>query len=377
MALSLSRALELLSELAPLRYAEEWDNVGLLLGTAATDATVTRALFAIDLTEPVLAEALERNVELVVAYHPPIFGSLRRLDGKSATSRVLLRAARAGIAVYSPHTALDAAPGGVNDWLAAGLGQGELEPLVDSAVLEPEAELKLVTFVPAESAGRLRSALAAAGAGIIGEYSECSSEVPATGTFLGSAATNPAVGQAGRLETVAELRLEMVCPKRALGRIARVMRDVHPYEEPAWDVYPLVPRPAAGYGMGRSLVLAEPATLAALVARVKIHVGRQTLRVAASPAHRAGAPVRRLALCAGSGKSLFEKAGGFDVYVTGELSHHAVLAHLAAGASVILCEHSTSERGYLPGYAARFAERASGGVETFISAADREPLENW
>jgi putative NIF3 family GTP cyclohydrolase 1 type 2 len=129
--------------------------------------------------------------------------------------------------------------------------------------------------------------------------------------------------------------------------------------------------------MGRALTLAEPATLAALVARVKLLVGRPALRVAASAAHRDGAPLRRLAVCAGSGKSLFESARGFDAYVTGELSHHAVLAHLAAGSSVILCEHSTSERGYLPGYAARFAERSGGAVEALISAADREPLESW
>ena len=377
MALPLPRAVELLAELAPLRYAEDWDNVGLLLGTAAPQASVTRVLFAIDLTDAVLAEALERQVELVVAYHPPIFAPVRRLDGMSATSRVLLRAAREGIAVYSPHTALDAAPGGVNDWLTQALGEGESEPLVDSAVLEPHAELKLVTFVPPEHAAPLRSALAAAGAGVIGEYSECSSQAPVTGTFLGSAAANPTVGRAGRLETVAELRIEMVCPKRALGRIARVLRDVHPYEEPAWDVYPLAPRPAAGYGMGRAFELSVPATLAALVARVKLHVGRPALRVAASPAHRDGAPIRRVAVCAGSGGSLFEKAQGFDLYLTGELSHHAVLAHLAAGASVVLCEHSSSERGYLPGYAARFAERSGGAVEALISGADREPLENW
>jgi putative NIF3 family GTP cyclohydrolase 1 type 2 len=129
--------------------------------------------------------------------------------------------------------------------------------------------------------------------------------------------------------------------------------------------------------MGRALTLADPVTLAALVARVKIHVGRSTLRVAVSAPQRDGAPIRRIAVCAGSGKSMFEGARGFDAYVTGELSHHAVLAHLAAGSSVILCEHSTSERGYLPSYAARFAERTGGAVETLISAADREPLESW
>jgi dinuclear metal center YbgI/SA1388 family protein len=377
MSLPLARAVDALAELSPLRYAESWDNVGLLLGVASSEPAVSRALFTIDLSDAVLTEAIERRVELVVAYHPPLFGPVRRLDAQSPATRVLLRAARAGIAIFSPHTALDAAPGGVNDWLAQGLGEGELEPLVDAAALDREAELKLVTFVPAEAADRLRAALSAAGAGNIGDYSECSSQVAATGTFLGSASANPAVGQNGRLETVAELRLEMVCPRGVLGRVARVMRDVHPYEEPAWDVYPLAPRPTAGYGMGRALTLAAPATLAALVARLKIHVGRATLRVAASAPQRDGAPIRRIAVCAGSGKSVFEGTRGFDAYVTGELSHHAVLAHLAAGSSVILCEHSTSERGYLPAYAARFAERTGGAVETLISAADREPLESW
>jgi dinuclear metal center YbgI/SA1388 family protein len=378
-SLPLSRAVELLSELSPPRYAEPWDNVGLLLGVApegTAPPVVTRVLFAIDLTKAVLEEALARRAELVVAYHPPIFSPLRKLDG-SASSGTLLRAAAARIAVYSPHTALDAAPEGVNDWLAAGVGPGSTAPLVDATALDPGAELKLVTFVPPEHADALRVALARAGAGVIGEYSQCSSQAPATGTFLGSDAANPAVGAAGRLETVVETRLEMVCPKRALGAVARVMRDVHPYEEPAWDVYPLAPRPAPGFGMGRSVELSEPTTLAALVERLKAHLGRATLRVAASPAHRTGAPLRRAAVCAGSGKSVFERAPGFDVYVTGELGHHAVLAHLAAGASVVLAEHSSTERGYLPTYAARLAARSQGALETCIAEACREPLETW
>ncbi|HEV8551044.1 MAG TPA: Nif3-like dinuclear metal center hexameric protein, partial [Polyangiaceae bacterium] len=243
--------------------------------------------------------------------------------------------------------------------------------------LAANAELKLVTFVPAENADRLHAALAEAGAGVIGEYTKCSSQIPAIGTFLGSDASNPVVGAAGRLETVSEVRLEMVCPKSALGRIARVMRDVHPYEEPAWDVIPLAPRPTAGVGIGRALELGEAATLETLVGRLKAHVGRSALRVAASPAHRSGASLRRVAVCAGSGKSVFDGAPGYELYVTGELSHHAVLAHVASGASVVLLEHSTSERGYLPAYAARLAEGAGGALETLVSGADREPLESW
>lgn len=380
MALPLSRAVELLSELFPLGFAESWDNVGLVLGVSTPDAAapeVERALCAIDLTNAVLDEAIERRCKLIIAYHPPIFAPLKKLDGAALGGGPLLRAAAERIAVYSPHTALDAAPGGVNDWLAAGVGKGKIAPLVDAAVVDASAELKLVTFVPPEHADALRAALAAAGAGVIGEYTQCSTQAPVIGTFLGSAVTNPTVGSAGKLETVAEVRLEMVCPKRALGSVARVMRDVHPYEEPAWDVYPLAPRPTPGFGMGRAVELAEPLPLAALVGRLKTHLGRDSLRVAASPAHRAGEVVRRVAMCAGSGKSVFERASGFDVYVTGELGHHSVLAHLAAGSSVVLAEHSSTERGYLPTYAARVAERTAGALEVLVSEADREPLETW
>ncbi|HEV8550549.1 MAG TPA: Nif3-like dinuclear metal center hexameric protein, partial [Polyangiaceae bacterium] len=161
MPLPLARVLALLERLAPRRYAESWDNVGLLLGvpeTPAEPAPISRVLFTIDLTEAVLEEARAARVELVVAYHPPLFSPLRKLDTTTPTGRVLLGAARAGIAVYSPHTALDAAPGGVNDWLAAGVGAGSSAPLVDAAVLDSNAELKLVTFVPAENADRLHAA---------------------------------------------------------------------------------------------------------------------------------------------------------------------------------------------------------------------------
>ena len=140
---------------------------------------------------------------------------------------------------------------------------------------------------------------------------------------------------------------------------------------------PLAPRPTAGFGIGRTLELGEPAPLETIVARLKAHVGRSALRVAASPAHRSGASLRRVAICAGSGKSVFDAAPAHELYVTGELSHHAVLAHVAGGASVVLLEHSTSERGYLPAYAARLAEGAGGALETLVSTADREPLEPW
>jgi putative NIF3 family GTP cyclohydrolase 1 type 2 len=169
----------------------------------------------------------------------------------------------------------------------------------------------------------------------------------------------------------------MVCPKSALARVAEVMRDVHPYEEPAWDVYPLAPRPVLGFGIGRRVTLTEPAPLSTLVERLKLHVGRRSLRVAAAPHHRAGSLVHHAAVCAGSGGSVLSHAGSVDLLVTGELGHHAVLDKLASGSSVVLCEHSSSERGFLPVLARRLADLSGSSVEVVVSGADREPLELW
>jgi dinuclear metal center YbgI/SA1388 family protein len=380
MALALGEVTALLEKLAPLEYAESWDNVGLLLEPAedrvapGAPPSVRRVMLLVDFTERVLAEALERDVDLVCAYHPPIFEPLKRLRATAPNERVALSAARAGLAVYSPHTALDAAPGGVNDWLAEALGKGARRPLSAVHRADPGGDYKLVVFVPAEHVEALRSALAEAGAGVIGDYTECSYELAGSGTFLGGSATNPVVGERGRLERVSETRLEMVCPREALPRAREALERVHPYEEPAWDIYPLVEKPAPGFGAGRAVELDEPALFGALVERIKAHIGRSWVRVAAAERHANGAPVRSAAVCAGAGGGFVAEARGRDVYLTGELRHHDVLGLLARGTSVVLCEHSSSERGYLRVLAERMRASAGGALEVVISVADRDPV---
>ena len=374
MALPLASVIGLLEDIAPLEHAESWDNVGLLLEPASdrrdpsAPPGVSRVLCTIDLTDAVLAEALDAGVDLIVSYHPPWFRPLKRLSARRPGERVLLAAARAGIALYSPHTALDAAKDGVNDWLADALGPSQRSPLVAGT---RAAKLMIVVFVPKEHLDALRSAMAEAGAGEIGAYRECSFSLAGEGTFLGDESTNPSVGERGRLERVPEARLEMVCERRNLSKVRRAIERVHPYEEPAWDVYALEQKPELGIGMGRSVVLEEPATLETLTERVKRHLGLETLRIAA-PA--ASASIRRVAVCAGSGGELFEKAEPHDLYLTGELRHHDVLGFLSRGASVMLCEHSSSERGFLPILSARLSELAGGELAVLVSTADREPI---
>jgi len=367
---SLVRALE---NIAPLELAEPWDNVGVLVDPREPneELEVHRVLLTIDATPAVLREARDAGVQCLVAYHPPIFQPAkrfaRRVDG------ALFEAISAGMAIYSPHTALDAAPGGLNDWLAEAFGAAQFAPLHQSLLSEAGAELKLVVFVPRENADRLRDALSSAGAGVIGNYSHCSFNLEGEGTFFGEEGADPVVGRAGRLERAAEIRLEMVCAKRDLARAARAIAQNHPYEEPAWDVYPLAPKPRLRAGSGRLVTLDVPRPLDELIGAVKAHLGLEHLRVAATDSHRNGHPIQSIGVCAGSGATVLQGAPA-DLYLTGELGHHHVLRALRDGASVLLCEHSNTERGYLPRLRERLLAQTAGEVDVLLAAADVEPL---
>jgi hypothetical protein len=327
-------------------------------------------LLTIDATPEVVAEAVRVRTDCLVSYHPPLFEPKRRYSRQSEP--LLFAAASAPFAVYSPHTALDAARNGLNDWLARCLGAGEIEPLVTAR--QRDSELKLVVFVPEENADRLRSALAAAGAGVIGAYTSCSFNLKGEGTFFGDDGSNPSVGERGRLERVPELRLEMVCPGGAVPRVTRALLENHPYEEPAWELYALAGKPSVGAGRARRITFPQPRPLLDVLAELKANLGLSHVRLAASALHRAGAPVLSATVAAGAGSASFAEGPPSDLYVTGEMRHHDVLAWLARGKSVILCEHSSSERGYLPDLRERLLGETRGEVSVAIAEQDTEPL---
>jgi len=376
MSRTLAEVIALLEQLAPLDLSEDWDNTGLLLEPiGAAVRPIKRAFLCIDLSELVLDEAIERGADLLIAYHPPLFRGLKRLRARSPEERVLLRALDAGLPVYSPHTALDAAADGLNDWLARAFGTGRTTPLVAHSAKPASAEFKLVVFVPEARVADLRHALARElGLGSIGNYSECSYELSGRGSFFGHDAATPRVGERGKLEFVAETRLEMRCPASAVKELARVIAAHHPYEEPAWDLYPLATSPRANVGAGRLLQLDAPISLGEAVTRLKTHLELATVRVATAAIHAAGTPIARIALCAGAGGSLFEQVHDADLFVTGEMRHHDVLAKLRAGSSVLLSEHTHTERGFLPEFARRLQSLAEGRIEVLVSERDQDPL---
>jgi dinuclear metal center YbgI/SA1388 family protein len=350
-----------MEEVAPTRFAAEWDNVGLLVGDPAAD--LKRVLVTNDTTRAVLDEARAWGAGAIVSYHPPVFAPQKRFVAGS----IAFEAARAGIAVYSPHTALDVAPGGVNDVLADALGMRERAPL--RAWEEAEGELKLVTFVPAEQLEAVSAALFAAGAGRIGRYSSCSFRTPGTGTFFGEEGAAPAVGHAGRLEQVAEVRLEVVVPRAQVGSVVRALREAHPYEEAAFDLLRLAPAPT-GLGFGRKGDVG-PARAHTLVERTKHELGLDHVLVAGALDRE----VSRAAVCAGSGGELVGDAiaSGMHLLLTGELRHHEALRAAEAGLTVVCTRHSSSERAALAPLAARLVS-ALPGVEARTSAVDRDPF---
>jgi dinuclear metal center YbgI/SA1388 family protein len=362
-----------LDRLCPFRLAETWDNVGVLLATSRR--SLRRLLLTIDLTEPVLDEAIAKRADGIVVYHPPIFAPLKRLADRDRVERTIRRAAAENLWIASPHTALDAAPNGLNDWLVGLSGKGRVEALRPASIARPTEAFKIVTFAPKSSVDGVRTAMSQAGAGRIGDYSECAFSSDGTGTFLGGASTDPAVGTRGRLERVDESRLEMVCGAASLAAAIGALRASHPYEEPPIEVYALQPQPRFDAGAGRMAHLEKPTDLASLAKSFCKGLGLSRIDVAEATLGKASRKVARVGVCAGSGGDLLEAAieQGCDAFLTGELSHHRVLDAVSRGLSILLVGHTESERGYLPTLAKRL-KQACPGLETVVSRADRPPL---
>ncbi|MFT7617371.1 MAG: dinuclear metal center YbgI/SA1388 family protein [Planctomycetota bacterium] len=367
----LKAVLDSLEAIAPLRLAEEWDNVGLLV-EAKRNATVKSVLFTIDLTRPVFDESVLLGADLIVSYHPPIFSGLKRLSRRNSQQEIILDAVRKGIAIYSPHTALDACEGGVNDWLISGLGIKNVTAISQANQFTNGMDTKLVVFVPDTHVDELRRALVEAGCGRIGKYSHCSFELEGQGTFQGDASTNPLLGKAGNLERVDEIRLEMVCRQSDLGQIGKAIKTHHPYEEAAWDALAMRTKVRVKTGQGRQGKLNRPLSLHTAIKKVKQHLGLSYLRVASAPRHQDGERLESVAVCAGAGASVLLGQSA-DLLVTGEMRHHDVLACVAKGQSVILCEHTNTERGFLPILAKQILNRHS-DLEVQVSKTDRDPL---
>jgi len=336
-----------------LPLAEGWDNCGLQVGNPA--AEVGRVLVALTPLPEVFAEAEEKGTDFLLFHHPLIFQPIASLDTSVYPGDLLASAIRNGMALYASHTSYDAAPAGVSAALAEALGlQGPLR------VISPRGTLrKLVVFVPEESVDGVVLALSEVGAGVIGDYTECTFRTRGTGTFRGGDETNPYLGESGRLEKVDEVRIETVVAGHLAGRAAEAATAAHPYEEIALDVYPVEGTPE-GCGYGRLGTLPEPVTPEELREHVSGSLGFPARLVA-----DAGGRIQRVAVLGGSGGSFIPEAAaaGADAYVTGDIGYHDALLAESLGLTAIDAGHAATELPSLAPLARKLAQLVGVPVE--------------
>ncbi len=330
----LSDILGIINKIAPPGLAESWDNSGLQLGDPT--AAVSRIMVALDATPAVVESALASSCHLLVTHHPLIFKPQKSISTATPQGRLIHAAIKGGLAIISIHTSYDIASGGLNDLLARRLGVGGCVPLRPS----PSPELvKLVAFVPKEHLERVRTALFPH-AENLGAYRDCSFAATGEGTFTPLDDATPFIGTVGSLERVPERRLELLVCRSGLGRAVKALVAAHPYEEPAFDVYPLL-NEGEKLGLGRVGRLERPVSLADFAARVGERLPAPGLRYVGDPA----AMVEKVALCSGSGASLLRDAvrSGADCLLTGDVKYHDARDAEDLGIALIDAGHFSSE----------------------------------
>jgi dinuclear metal center YbgI/SA1388 family protein len=346
---------EAVERIAPTSLSEDWDNSGLQVGDPASEAS--RVLVALTPVSEVFEEAEEVGADFLLFHHPLIFDPLKSVVTGSYPGDLIARAVRNDLAVYAAHTSYDAAPQGVSVALAEALGlRGPYE------VVSPRGSLlKLVIFLPEQSADAVAGALAEEGAGVIGDYTHCTFRVPGAGTFLGGEATNPYLGEKGRLEKVEEIRLETVVPAHVASRAVASAVAAHPYEEAALDLYPVEGNPQ-GCGYGRIGTLQVPMSPGELREHVAHSLGSPA-RLVADPDR--GRRIERVAVLGGAGGSFIREAAvsGARAYVSGDLDYHDALLAESSGLTAIDAGHAATELPSLEPFARRLAKLIKVPVE--------------
>lgn len=310
------KLIELITQLeatAPLDLQESYDNSGLLIGSPEKE--INKALITLDITDEVIDEAKHTNCDLIIAHHPLIFKGLKKLTGDTMTERLVIRLIKVDIAVYAIHTNLDNIHAGVNNILAQKLGLKNVRILSQG-----KANLKkLVTFCPTDQVDQVREAIFKAGAGHIGNYDNCSYNVAGQGTFRGLEGSNPYAGQKGKLHFESEIRIETIVPGSIINRVIKAMIEAHPYEEVAYDIYPL-DNIDSKTGAGMIGELDSPQAGLEVLKDVKEILSSRVIKFSG----QAEKQVRKVAICGGAGAFLIGKAyrAGADLYITGDIKYH-------------------------------------------------------
>ena len=302
-----------IEEIAPLNYAEDFDNVGLLIGNYTTE--ITGVLVTLDTLETTIDEAIEKDCNLIVSFHPIIFSGLKKLNGKNYVERVVLKAIKNNIAIYAMHTALDNSFKGVNAKICEVLG------IINTKVLIPQKNTlkKLITYVPTDNVNKVRQAIFKAGAGNIGNYDQCSYNAEGYGTYRGNENANPTLGKKGIIHTEKEVLVSVIFEKHKQANIIQALLQAHPYEEVAYDIISL-DNINKDIGIGMVGNLKEPIHEIEFLKFVKKTMNTGCVR----HSKLLGKPIKKVAVLGGSGSFAIKSAisAKADVYITSDIKYH-------------------------------------------------------
>ncbi|MEN1759784.1 Nif3-like dinuclear metal center hexameric protein [Anoxynatronum sibiricum] len=370
MAQTIRDIVKAMNLLAPPALAMEWDAVGLQVGSM--NDTVKTIFVALDLTEKSLEEALIHDPQLIITHHPFIFSPLKHLRTDQTMGKMIQALMHQNVSVFAAHTNMDIAQGGLNDWVAQQL---ELQQISLLELTNSEPLLKLVVFVPETGVDQVADALAAAGAGYIGNYSHCSFRGKGTGTFKPLEGSNPTIGKQNHLEQVAEIRLETVLPARYQKAIIQAMKEAHPYEEVAYDLLRLE-NPGFQDGLGRLGYLKESMSPATLTTKLKEIFQLTHLRWVKGKEDQ----ICRVAIVTGSGASVIKEAAatGCDALVTGDIKYHDAQLAESLGLHLFDVGHFESEQCFVPlvtRYLQQTADSSGWSLEIIPARSQSSPLQ--
>ena len=311
--MQLKQITQFIESVAPLAFQESYDNAGLIIGHP--DNEISGILITLDITEEILDEAISKNLNLIVCHHPIVFSGIKKLNGKNYIERCVAKAIKNDLAIYAAHTNLDSVFGGVNSKICEKLD------LQNCTILAPTSGFlkKLVTFVPVADAEKVREAMFEAGAGHIGNYDSCSFNQTGNGTFRGNDLTNPYVGEKNQLHTEEETRIETIFPKHIQSKVIQALLQTHPYEEVAYDIYPL-DNEYTQAGIGMIGELQEPVDELDFLQKIKAVFNCEVVK----HTQLLGKSIRKVAVCGGSGSTYLSKAMAqkADIFISGDFKYH-------------------------------------------------------
>ena len=352
-----------MEKLAPVGLAEDWDNVDLLVGDK--DSEVKKILLALDVTSQVIDEAVDKKVNLIIARHPMIFKPIKKITQDDLLGSKIIKLIKNNISLYIAHTNVDVVKGGISDLLSQMLGLIDIK-IMD--VTKKQAFKKMVVFVPEGYEDQVREAMSKEGAGWIGNYSECTYMTKGTGTFKPLQGTNPFIGQTGQLEKVQEYRLETIIPVEKVNNVIKAMIAAHPYEEVAYDIYPIDLGKEIG-GIGRIGFFDAPVSLRGIIKKVKSTLNIQSVKYTGNQ----NAMISKVAVCTGSGAEFIPNCikNKVDLYITSDIKYHDAQLAFENGLNIIDAGHYETEIIIVPHTANYLRSAFQDKIDIMISENDK------